>query len=273
MSSHFSCIGFPVDDMDAYWTLARRAAAEGIRFPVPDGGALVRWAPTLTPPSPAGRGKGGPEIWAQVNQTGEVTGATPFFATGEPHTLAITGIGEDPEEPLDGWIDGWLEPSEPDEPYSGAFPMRVGLVDFALARSRITTFPTTRRVEIAALTHEAELYENEAAYRTAPGEIYRPPLESFASTAHAGIDDAVEFAEATALVSGRVAQARLVINPVSEAPYWWMQVSLRSVTLHVFADRETLGKEPRTGNILGASFWLIGRTAEPGDEGTNANRE
>lgn len=276
MSSHFSCIGFPVDDMDAYWALARRAAAEGSRFPVTDGSALVRWAPTqslnpLTLPSPSsGRGEGGwahpgppptgPEIWVQVNQAGEVIGATPFFATGAPHTVAITGIGEDPEEALDGWIDGWLEPGEPDEPYSGAFPLRVSLLDFALVRNRITTFPTTRRVEIAALTHEAELYENEAVYRTAPGEVYRLPLESFASTAHAGIDDTLDFAEATALASGRIAQARLLINPVSEAAYWWMQVSLRNVTLHAFADRETLGKEPQAGNILWASFWLVGRT-------------
>src|SRR2546428_8616512 len=119
--------------MDAYWTLARRAAAEGIRFPVPDGGALVRWAPIanldpLTPPSPAsGRGPGGPEIWPQVNQTGEVTEATPIFATSELHTLALTGICEDSEESLDGWNDGWLEASDPDMSYSGDFPMRSAL--------------------------------------------------------------------------------------------------------------------------------------------------
>lgn len=251
MSSHFSCVGFPVDNMDAYWTLARRAAAEGARTTAPDGSELVRWALQKPP---------GPEIWAQVNQSGEVVGATPFFSTGAPHAIAVTGIGEDPEEALDGWIDGWLEPSEPDEPYSGAFPLRVSLLDFALVRSRIVTFPTTRRVEIAALTHEAELYEDEGAYRTAPGDVYRLPLDSFASTAHAGIDDPGEFAEATALASGRIEQARLLVNPVSEVPYWWMQVVLRNVTLHVFADRETLGREPREGNILWASFWLVGRT-------------
>src|SRR5438034_6620615 len=98
-----------------------------------------------------------------------------------------------------------------------------------------------------------------SVYRTAPGDTYRLPLDSFASTAHAGIDDAGDFAEATALAGGRIAQARLLINPVSEVPYWWMQVSLRNATLHAFADRETLGKEPQAGNILWASFWLVGR--------------
>lgn len=253
MSSHFTCIGFPVEDMDAYWALARRAAAEGTRFPVPDGSALVRWTPG--PPST------GPEIWAQVAPGGDVTGATPFFATGAPYAIAITGVGEDPDEPLDGWIDGWLEPREVDEPFSGAFPLRTNLVDFALVRTRITTFPMPGRVEIAALTSEAELYDNESAYRAAPGEIYRPPVESFASAAHASVDDTPTFQEPTALASGRITQARLLINPGTESPYWWVQLSVRGVTLHVFADRETLGREPREGYILSGSFWLVGKMA------------
>lgn len=277
MPSHFNCIGFPVEDMEAYWALAHRALAEGIRHPTPGGGAVVRWAPSqnlrpLTLPSPSsGRGESGgalpsppsigPEIWAQVDPNGQVVGATPFFSAGAPHRIAITGIGEDPEEPLDGWVDGWLEPGEEDEPYSGAFPVRVNLVDFALVRHRITTFPTSGQVEIAALAHEADLYENEAAYRAAPGEMYRPPVESFASAAHAGIDEALGFQEATALVNGRIAQARLLINPVTETPYWWIQIAVRGVTLHTFADRATLGREPREGYILSGSFWLVGRMA------------
>lgn len=273
MPSHFNCIGFPVEDMEAYWTLARRAAAEGVSHPAPGGSAVVRWAPQLHPlPSPApGGAEGGrthprlssigPEIWVQIDRTGEVGGATPFFATGAAHRIAITGIGEDPEEPLDGWVDGWLEPVEDDEPYSGAFPLRVNLVDFALVRDRMTTFPAPGRLEIAALAHEAELFENEAAYRAAPGEIYRPPVESFASAAHAGIDETLGFQEATALITGRIVHARLLINPVTESPYWWMQVGVHGVTLQVFGDRETLGRDPREGYILSGGVWLIGRMA------------
>jgi hypothetical protein len=254
VSSHFSCIGFPVADMDAYWALARRAAAEGTRYPTPEGGTLVRWAISQ-----------GPEIWAQVDQTGQVAGATPFFATAAPHAIAITGIGEDSDEPLDGWIDGWLDPTEPDEPYSGAFPLRVNLVDFALVRRGIIKFPMTHRIELAALAHEAELYDDAATYRSAPGDVFRLPLESFASTAHAGVDDTPEDQEAIALAVGRIARARLLINPVSETPFWWVQIAVHGVVLDAFADRETLGRDPQEGNILAGSFWLVGRTA-PGLE-------
>lgn len=253
MSSHFNCIGFPVDNMDAYWALARRVAAEGTRLPVAGGGALVRFELPQ-----------GPQVWAQIDANGEIAGITPFFATGTPYRIAITGIGEDPEEPLDGWIDGWLEPRDSDEPYSGAFPLRTSLVDFAVVRSRITTFPTLGRVDIAALASEAELFDNEEAYRTAPGEIYRPPAESFASAAHASIDDTPAFQEPTALISGRVTHTRMLINPVTESAYWWLQVRVRDVTLHAFADRATLGGDPREGQLLTGTFWVVGKVVDLG---------
>jgi len=116
------------------------------------------------------------------------------------------------------------------------------------------------RVEIAALASEAELFEDESAYRAAPGDTYRPPIESFASAAHAGIDDTPGFQEPTALASGRITQTRLLVNPVTESPYWWVHLAVHGVTLHVFADRETLGRDPRAGYILSGSFWLVGKT-------------
>src|SRR5439155_26854477 len=40
VSSHFSCVGFPVDAIDAYLALAPRAAAVGTRLPVQEGSPL-----------------------------------------------------------------------------------------------------------------------------------------------------------------------------------------------------------------------------------------
>lgn len=237
--------------MDGYWRLARRAAAEGIRMPASDGSALARWAP-VTPST-------GAEIWAQINGAGEVVGATPFFSTGMPYRVAATGIGEDPEEPLDGWIDGWMEPTEDDEPYSGAFPLRVTLVDFAVSRIRVTTFPSIHRLEIAALAHEADLFDNEVAYAQAPGDIYRMPAQSFASAAHASVDETAEFQEATALANGIITSARLLANPVTDATYWWVQFTTRGITLHAFADQATLNREPHVGQVIAGSFWMVGR--------------
>ena len=248
MSSHFSCIGFPVQNIDAYWALARRAAAEGTRMPAPDGSALARWAVGS-----------GPEIWVQIDRSGEVIGATPFFSAGTPYRVAVTGTGEDPEEPMDGWIDGWLEPTEEDEPFSGVFPLRMSLVDYAVHRSRLIVFPATLRMEIAALVHEADLYPHDAAYTTSPGDSYRLPVQSFVSAAHFGADDPESFQESTALMSGYVADAHLMTNPITDASYWRIGIATQGVTLQACADRDVLRGEPRAGQILAGSFWLLGR--------------
>ncbi|MDQ7843150.1 MAG: hypothetical protein QN141_02270 [Armatimonadota bacterium] len=249
MSSHFSAVGFPVRSMDEYWALARRAASSGVRDLAADGSALVRWTVDS-----------GPEIWSTVNRAGEVTGAVPFFATGQRHKIAVTGTGEDPDDELAGWIDGWIEPTEDDEPYSGAFPLRVDLVNYAVTRTRLVRFPSVHAVELAALAHEADLYPDPQAYVNAPGEVYRVPLGSFVSSAHFAADEEVaSFTEATGMLSAPIDWARLLTNPATGAPYWWMQVTIQGVRLHAFADRETLGGEPAAGRVLAGSFWMLGR--------------
>lgn len=249
MSSHFACIGFPVQDMEGYWALARRAAQEGRREAAADGSALVRWAPGT-----------GVEIWAHLTRAGDVVGAVPFYSTGLPNRMSVIGTGDDPDEEMEGWIDGWLEPVEEDEPYSGAFPLRADLVNYALVRTRLVSFPTLRRIELAALAHEAELFADEASYARAPGDMYRVPLGSFTSAAHFGADEATDAAqESTALFSGRILAAQRQANPVTGAGFWWIQIAPQGVTLHVFADQETLGGEPAPGGILSGSFWMLAR--------------
>jgi hypothetical protein len=249
MSSHFACIGFPVRDMDEYWALARRAAADGQREAAPDGSALARWAPGA-----------GVEIWAHLDPGGEVLGAIPFYSSGRPYRISVTGSGDDPDEEMEGWIDGWLEPAEEGEPFSGAFPLRADLVNYALTRTRLVTFPSLQRIELAALAHEAELFDSEAAYARAPGDVYRVPLGSFTSAAHFGADEYSEgFQESTGLFSARITAVQALANPVTGARFWEIEIRPHGVGLRVFADQETLGGEPAAGQILSGSSWLLAR--------------
>ncbi|HEY3247974.1 MAG TPA: hypothetical protein VGK88_06770 [bacterium] len=234
--------------MEGYWALARRAAAEGVRAETPAGGALVRWT--------AGNG---PEVWAQVDPGGDVVGATPYLSTSGSFRISVTGSGEDPEERMDGWIDGWLEPAENDEPYSGVFPLRVNLVDFALSSRRLTTYPALHTVELIALAHEVDLYDDEAAYRAAPGEVFRLPVQSFVSTAHSSVDEPAPFAEATALASGIVRDAALLVNPVTDATFWRIALATQGVTLQACIAPADAGGPVRRGQILSGGFWLLGR--------------
>lgn len=248
MPSHFSCIGFPVPNMQAYWTLARKAAAEGVRMPAPDGSALVRWAPER-----------GPELWTQIDPSGEIIGMTPFFSTGVPSRIAVTGFGEAPEDPMDGWIDGWLEPSEEDEPFSGAFPLRVDLVNYALIRTHLGPVPHVHLAEVIALAHEVDLYPDDAAYLEGQGDIHRLPVQSFVSAAHFGVDDPTALNEATAVASGYVREAQRLTNTLTAASFWWIRVATSGATVNIFVDPEMVPHEPRAGQVLSGGFWILGR--------------
>jgi hypothetical protein len=233
--------------MRDYWALAKRAAAAGDRFTVSDGQVVARWAPG-----------GGPEIWAQLDSAGEVIAATPFFATDDVVTIAVTGSRPSDESALEGWVDGWLNPREPDEPYSGLFPLRVDVVNYPLVRERLTA-GTVASIRLAIILHEATLYPDAAAYDAVKEITYRPPVQSFASTIHFGIgEESDDDAEATALVTGYVTEARQMTNSSTGSPFWWLRVATEGVTLSCTADPDVVPATPRAAMVISASGWVLG---------------
>lgn len=246
MSSHFTAIGFPVREMQEYHALARRAAQSGQRVGSARGRTLVRWA--------AG---GGPEIWVQVAETGEVIVATPFFATDDTYRIAVTGIGVSDEDGFEGWIDGWLNPTEEDEPYSGAFPLRVDLVNFPLVQAAAKP-GAVASVRLATILFEASLYPDAAAYLAVQTLSYRPPVPSFTSSQHFGVDDPEADVEATALITGFLNEARALTNPATGATFWWLRTTTNTVTLTLTAAREMLRVDPQAGHVMSGSGWVLG---------------
>jgi hypothetical protein len=233
--------------MRDYWALAKRASVAGDRFPVSDGQALVRWAPG-----------GGPEIWAQIDQAGEVTAATPFFATDDVHRIAITASRASDDDALEGWVDGWLNPREPDEPYSGLFPLRIDVVNYPLVHARLAPGAVVS-IRLAIILHEATLYPDAAAYDAVKEVTYRPPVQSFASTIHFGVgESADDDAEATALVTGYIAETRQITNAATGSEFWWLRVATDGVTLSCTADAGVVPVQPRAAMVLSASGWVLG---------------
>jgi len=232
--------------MREYWALAQRAARSGERMALLGGRALIRWAPG-----------GGPEIWAQVDAAGEALLATPFFATDETYRMALTGTGASDDEGFEGWVDGWLNPTEEDEPYSGVFPLRVDLVNYAAVRERLRP-ERVIALRLAVILHEAALYPDAGAYEAVKEVAYRPPVQSFASSVHHALDEPGGDADATALVTGYVSEARQMTNPATNAAFWWTRIATIGVTLSLVADPETLPAEPRRGMVLTGSGWVLG---------------
>lgn len=251
MSSHFTAIGFPVREMREYWALAQRAAESGERIYAEGGRVLIRWTPG-----------GGPEIWVQTSAAGEVINATPFFAADTRYRVAVTASGASDDDAFEGWVDGWLNPTEDDEPFSGAFPLRIDLVNYAIARARL--YPgAVVPLRLAVILHEASLYPDAAAYGTVKDVAYRPPIKSFTSSVHFGVDEPAE-GDATALITGVLSEARLLTNPATDAVFWWVQVETADATLPMLGDREVLPVDPRVGQVIEGSGWVLGEVL-PGD--------
>jgi len=250
VSSHFACIGFPVREMAEYERLKEQAVAHGVRTPLPGGGAIVRWEIG-----------GGPEVWTMVDADGAVVDATPFHRAPTLR-VALTAVGEDAEEENQGWVEGWVEPVEADEPISGAFPLRLDVVNYALAREALRT-GAVLPMEICAIASEAALSPDPPAYERTRASQYQPPLRSVVSSAHFGADLPEIEPEATALITGIVAEARLLTNQITEAPYWLLTVDCGKVSLPILVDRETLPTDPQRGNVLSASCWTLAKVLDP----------
>lgn len=246
MSSHFTAIGFPVRQMQEYLALAERAARSGERIGAARGRTIVRWAPG-----------GGPEIWAQVPEAGEPVVATPFFASDDSYRIAITGTGISDDDGFEGWIEGWLNPTEDDEPYSGVFPLRVDLVNFPLVQAAAKP-GAVATVRLAVILFEASLYPDAQAYLAVQSLSYRPPVPSFSSSMHFGLDDPDTDAEATALVAGFVNEARELTNPATGATFWWLRTATNAVPFTLTAAREVLPVDPQAGQVLSGSGWVLG---------------
>lgn len=246
MASHFTAIGFPVRQMHEYRALAERAAQSGARVGTARGRALVRWAPG-----------GGPEVWTQTSDAGEPVVATPFFATDDRYRISITGSGISDDDGFEGWIDGWLNPTEDVEPYSGVFPLRVDLVNFPLVQASLRPGAVVT-VRLAVILFEGTLYPDAQAYLAVQTLSYRPPVPSFHSSMHFGIDDPETDAEATALVTGFVNDVAELTNPATGATFWGLRVAAAGVALPLTAAREMLSPNPRAGQVLSGSGWVLG---------------
>ncbi|MGH7428079.1 MAG: hypothetical protein ACREJ4_06945, partial [Candidatus Methylomirabilaceae bacterium] len=105
---------------------------------------------------------------------------------------------------------------------------------------------------------EASLYPDAAAYLAVQSLSYRPPVPSFTSSLHFGLDDPDTDAEATALVTGFLNEARELTNPATGATFWWLRTAANGVTLTLTAAREMLPVDPLAGQVLSGSGWVLG---------------
>ncbi len=246
MPNHFSTIGVELQSQGDLFALAKEVAGDCVRLDVP-GGYYLCWTSEC-----------GAELWLQVDDADELIGMNPHF-TGESRVrVGLSARIRRPEgTPLDGAFHAWADPRR-DDPEVGSYPFVFDAPDFACFG--MLTIPTILEARIAAFAHELAIFRSEEEYRASLTGDLKYVVQSFIPSGLFTPDgERIVPPEAHALFTGRILEAELRTNELTDRPFQWVLVETYGGAFDVVADPEFLDVEPSPGGILMGSFWLSGR--------------
>ena len=249
MPSHFSSIGFPVSDMDAFKTLLTRAAREGQSIPVP-GGHYVRFH------------NDGAELWVQVKKN-NILDCNPHFAGRSQLMVRITELIPEEEE-FNGAVYCWVISSEDeDDDDAGFYPCVIDIPDFKRLREEFDP-PAIATLQVSAFAHELECFPNESSFAASQREEWKdsPGLasESFIPSGLFEPDSSDSNPRrAEAIFAGHVEHTSLKTNPITGESYYYLAIHTLGGVMDVVADPQIVRGSPVVGGVAYGQFWLSGR--------------
>jgi hypothetical protein len=148
MPSHFSTIGFPVENQNEFHSFAVKAFKEG-RSTKTDSGIYIQW-----------RENNGAELWVQLDKNNAVIGMAPHFSgKANMRVGLIETISRQNDTALDGAFYGWADPAD-ENIENGAYPFVFDSPDFLINKVNL---PTLINVQLAAFAHELKTLGGEIA--------------------------------------------------------------------------------------------------------------
>jgi hypothetical protein len=247
MPSHFSSLGFLVENEAQFATLAQHAAQSGEVLPVGEAGACyVRWSPGA-----------GVELWVQANERDEIVGVNPFYAGAARMRVGLMErFRRDDDWPLDGAFLAVAEPHA--DRVGGETPLVFDTPD--AERYAGLPLPCLGEAALVAFAHGLAAWPTEAAFR-AGQEEFSLRVGSLAALGLAPGESgaAPERPEALVRWSGIVRAAQVRENPFSGGRFQWAQVELPGGAIDVVADLDVLDGEPVVGGVVAGTGWLVGR--------------
>ncbi len=245
MPSHFSTIGFPVQDQDDLLSMADQVAEDAKVIEVPEG-QYLRWSSEC-----------GAEVWLQLDREGQLIGIVPHFVGESRVRVGITSRIIRPDaSPLDGAFHGWANPA--DEIDSGEYPFVFDLPDFLNQRS--LRVPGIATFQIAAFAHEISIYDSLDAFNASQtGELKFAPQSFIPSGLFSPEGESTEPPDAVGIFTGFIIRAEQRFNDLTEKPFYWAIVDSLGGSFDVVLDPELVENEPQSGGVLQGSFWLTGR--------------
>ena len=245
MATHFSSLGFPLEQRRDFLELAEQVAEVAEVLPC-SRGRYLRWS-----------GQSGIELWLQFDSHNRFLDIQPHFAGLSVMPLGITERYPRPTDTsLDGaWL-GWLNPHE-DDPSHGSREVLIEASDFWLHEQ--IPLRSIQGVQISAFAHELMLFDspeellNDVVCQKAglpvlipSGRIHRDKGET-------------EPPAAMALVTGFILAAHVHENELTGHTFHHLCVETEGGRVDVVADPHLVIREPRVGGVLSGLFWLSGR--------------
>jgi hypothetical protein len=246
MPNHFSTIGVDLQSQEDLFALAKAVAGDCVRLDVP-GGYYLCWTSEC-----------GAELWLQVDEANRLVGMNPHF-TGESRVrVGLTARIRRPDgTPLDGAFHAWADPRR-DDPEVGSYPFVFDAPDFQCFSE--LPLPAILEARIAAFAHELAVFRSDEEYMDSlTGELKFVVQSFIPSGLFTPGGERIEPPEAHAMFTGRILEAEMRTNELTNKPFQWVFVETYCGVMDVVADPEFIEVEPSPGGILMGSFWLSGR--------------
>lgn len=240
MVNHMTSIGFNVSNEEEFNAVVQLACNQNNMIKVKDGYYYIL------------EDNSGGALWVQVNKKNECIGMNPHFTGKSKMYILLNQYIDRAESILDGAIHAWAEPEGTVE-QAGLYPFVFDLPNGNVYPDIVQ--PQLIHVQLAAFTHELNVYQNEEDYfEKQEGEV-KFAAQSFIPTGLFGENEAMH---ATAMFTGKVIETKRLQNATTGEFFSWALIETLGGTIDMVTD-ETLIEQPiEVGNIINGSFWLSG---------------
>jgi len=248
MASHMSSIGFPVQSVDDFNVLAKRAVTQAAKtITIPGIGYYRQWSPGA-----------GIELWVDVNQQIQILGLNPHFdGKARMRVKLVNRIIHPKDTVLEGAFYGWANP-ESGVTSDGDYPFSFSAPDYRLHDK--VSLPSEVTVQLAAFPGELLAFENLEAMRSSNTWMSQMAPEScIPSGTFLPKGGIIDPPKPEIMFCGTVQDTSQLKNPVTGLPFFWAKVRTLGGELDVVADPAAVKGTIKKKGIVGSMCWLSGR--------------
>ncbi len=244
--SHFSNIGFEVNNTEDFVTLCQKIIRKCVRIQV-EGGAYFQYS------DPSGA-----ELWIQANARKDLIGANPYFQGKSKRIVSLSSKHKKEPSELDGYFICDAYSRDDTEKRNALYPFVFDLPNAQTLPK--TKLPLTTEIQLTAFAHKIEIFKDEKEFKEKAENYSNMASKSFIPNGLFNPDKTERATtEALAIFIGEVKEAQIKTNSFTNNRFHWMLVDTYGGEIDVVTDSGKLNKEPQKGNFVWGQFWLTGK--------------